>query len=65
MSVKTRVLQAIDEKLSSREPMLEGIAGGTLTVLVKLDDAGCPRQVSIRTEVSEAVERKRPCRVAV
>ena len=64
MSVKARVLRAIDETLARREPLLEAMAGGTLTVLVKLDDAGCPRQVSIRTEVTEPVDRKQLCRVA-
>lgn len=58
MSVASRVLQAITEELPAHD--LEGCAGGTVSVQVRLDAAGCPKRIVVKTEVEKAVERKRP-----
>jgi hypothetical protein len=60
VSVKARVLQAIADELEARAPVLEGMAGGTVSVTVKLDIAGCPRKITLAAECETVVERKRP-----
>lgn len=56
--VAARVLQAVTDRLEASD--LEGCAGGTVSIVVKLDDAGCPRRIGIKTEVEHAIERRRP-----
>lgn len=63
MSVATRVLQAISDELAGRS--LEDCAGGVVQIVVKLDAAGCPRRIAVRTEVEREVERRRPQALAV
>lgn len=64
MSVKARVLRAIEAELASQEAVLELLkAGGTLGLVVKLDAAGNPRRIAVRAEAEHDVERTRPCRV--
>lgn len=58
MSVTARVLQAISDELAGRN--LEDYAGGVVQIIVKLDAAGCPRRIAIRTEIERDVERRRP-----
>jgi hypothetical protein len=60
VSVAARVLQAISDELEDRAPLLEALANGTVSVVVKLDAAGCPRKISIVTETERVVERRRP-----
>lgn len=60
--VASRVLQAVSDDLSERN--LEDCAGGTVSIVVKLDAAGCPKRIAVRTEVEHDVTRKRPCSVA-
>lgn len=62
-SVSDRILRAITDELERRGPTLDGCAGGTVSVTVKLDASGCPRRVLIATETEHVVERgwvKRP-----
>lgn len=63
MSVATRVLQAINDELAERN--LDDCAGGVVQIVVKLDAAGCPRRIAVRTEVEREVERRRPQALAV
>jgi hypothetical protein len=58
VSVTARVLQAISDELAGRN--LEDYAGGVVQIIVKLDAAGCPRRIAIRTEIERDVERRRP-----
>jgi hypothetical protein len=44
----TRVLRAVTEKIASRD--LTDCAGGTVSVIVQLDRAGCPKRVTLRRE---------------
>lgn len=60
MTVAARVLQAISDELEDRAPMLEALASGTITVVVKLDAAGCPRKIGVVAETERIVERRRP-----
>lgn len=63
MSVTDRVRRAINDKLGDCD--LEHCAGGTVSVVVKLDAAGCPKRIAVRTEVEHEVEKRRPCAVAI
>lgn len=54
----SRVLQAITQALAERD--LESCAGGTVSIVVKLDSAGCPKRVAVRTEVEHQVDSRRP-----
>lgn len=54
----SRVLRAIADSLADRD--LTDCAGGTVSVVVKLDVAGCPKRVAIRTEIEADVARARP-----
>jgi metal-sulfur cluster biosynthetic enzyme len=63
VSVTTRVLQAISDELAERN--LDDCAGGVVQIVVKLDAAGCPRRIAIRTEVEREVERRRPQALAI
>jgi hypothetical protein len=60
--IASRVLQAVSDDLSERN--LEDCAGGTVSIVVKLDAAGCPKRIAVRTEVEKDVVRRRPCAVA-
>ena len=62
MSVARRVLQAITDEVNDRATALESLAGGTVSVVVKLDAAGCPRKVSLIVETERVVERCWPKR---
>lgn len=53
-----RVLQAVTDELEDRD--LTDCAGGTVEIKVRLDAAGCPRKIAIKTEVEREVERRRP-----
>lgn len=64
MSVVSRVIQAINAELAERAPAVEATAGGTVSIVVKLDAAGCPRRISVRTEVEHDVEGRRPGGIA-
>lgn len=65
MSVAARVLQAISNELAEHGPLLEAMREGTISVIVQTDASGQPKQITLRTESRHAVERQRPCRVAI
>lgn len=54
-----RILRAVSDELAERD--LEACAGGTVSIVVKLDAAGCPKRIALRTEVEKDVARSRPC----
>ena len=56
MTVAARVLQAVADALEGRG--LDECAGGTVSILVKIDAAGYPKRVAIRTEVERDVIRR-------
>jgi metal-sulfur cluster biosynthetic enzyme len=58
----SRIVQAITEQLGRRN--IEDCAGGTVSIVVKLDASGCPKRIAIRTEVESDVERRKPCTMA-
>jgi metal-sulfur cluster biosynthetic enzyme len=59
VSVAERVLKALADVLP--EHNLEACAGGgTVSVVVKLDAAGCPKRIAVRTEVEREIARRRP-----
>lgn len=62
MSVASRVLQAINDELPEHD--LEQCAGGVVQIVVKLDAAGCPKRIAVRTEVEREVAKRRPCAMA-
>lgn len=57
-----RVLRAVADELAERD--LEACAGGTVSIVLKLDAAGCPKRIAIRTEVEKDVARTRSCAAA-
>lgn len=54
--VASRVVKAVADALAERS--LEDCAGGTVSIVLKLDAAGCPRRIAVRTEVEREVVRK-------
>lgn len=58
MSVTARVLQAITDELAGRN-LDQCAAGGVVQIVVKLDAAGCPKRIAVRTEVERDVQRRR------
>lgn len=59
MSVVGRILQAITDELADRDLEQLG-AGGVVQIVVKLDAAGLPKRIAVRTEVEREVVRRRP-----
>lgn len=57
--IAARILKAVSDTLAERS--LEDCAGGTVSIVLKLDAAGCPKRIAIRTEVEKDVARPRPC----
>lgn len=53
--VASRVVKAVADALAERS--LEDCAGGTVSVVVRLDAAGCPKRVTVRTEVEREAVR--------
>jgi hypothetical protein len=51
-----RILAAITDHLEDAD--FEHLRGGTVSLVVKLDDAGCPKRISVRTELERPVERR-------
>jgi hypothetical protein len=51
-----RILAAITDHLEEAD--YEHRRGGTVSLVVKLDDAGCPKRISVRTELERPVERR-------
>jgi hypothetical protein len=60
--VASRVLQAVADELTGHD--LEGCAGGTVSIIQKIDAAGCPKRIAVRTEIEREVVRRRTCGVA-
>ncbi len=55
----TRVLRAITEKIADRD--LTDCAGGTVSVIVQLDRAGCPKRITLRREDESEPTPRRKC----
>jgi hypothetical protein len=54
--IASRVVRAVTDALAERS--LEDCAGGTVSVIVRLDAAGCPKRITVKTEVErEAAHR--------
>lgn len=49
-----RIIAAIAEHLADAD--FEHVAGGMVTVAVRVDDAGCPKRISVKTEVERPVD---------
>ena len=58
----SRVLQAVADALADRN--LDDCAGGTVIMVVKLDAAGCPKRIAVRTEVERDCDVRRPRAIA-
>lgn len=58
----SRVLRVIADTLAERD--LTDCAGGTVSVIVQLDRAGCPKRVTLRREDDTEADRVRSCRAA-
>lgn len=58
-SVASRVLAAVSDEIADRAALLEALAAGTISIIVKIDSAGCPRQIQFRTDATRVVERRR------
>ena len=50
----SRVLKAITDKVAPAD--LSDCAGGTVSVVVQLDRAGCPKRVTLRREHSDDID---------
>lgn len=50
-----RILRAVTDELAARN--LEDCAGGSVSIVVKLDAAGCPKRVAVDTHVEREVSR--------
>lgn len=55
----SRILRAITDKIADRD--LTDCAGGTVSVIVQLDRAGCPKRITLRREDETEADRNRSC----